>query len=711
MAVNKNQSPPPQRSNWLVGFNVFLMVVLAVALVGGLQWIGLTRLGRVDLTSSGVNSLTEPTEQLLKGLDQKVRLTSLYFETDLENEDQDRYRSAVNDLLGLYRVSNRSKIEFEAINPLQDHDERSAIMKRLAKLSFYKEQFVGHEAVIATFQDELRDRASELLSRELTQLQSFGTLEGIELQLTGNVRQKFDTLGGDIGTTDQLIEDALASEVPAYGAATRVLSKTYSRVRKLLEDIKAVGPVVSQRAGEFSSPVSQFFVDAESRYGSIIDDIKAQEEAIANLPRLELDDILRDLEGPMANAILVETDEFARVIPFRKVWASTSQQMGGGGFKDRIFLGEQTITSAILQLTHNEKPAVVFVRHGGVPMVSRGNFMTREPPGTYAQMRAQLEDANFSVHEWDLATSDTPPKIDPPPSRTLFVVDRPAQSPEDPFQRGPRPAVFTPGKLEALKKAMGESPRALFLGGFIPLKTGTSAPNEYADYLETTWGIEARGERSLVFIEPTAPGKYRFIRNPFRMIDPDYGDHPIAKGLSGLRSTLQLVSPIGLSSKPPEGVSLQRIGWFERSNSVWSTLNVQRYFEQQRSEFVVTAEGDVTGEFVFAATAEKNGAKIAVISSADFATDQFAMSRQPVPTSRGISVVQINPGNAALFINTLHWLNDNTEWMNLGTPIDHSTLDIKKNASSTRAVQVFAMAIWPLMAALCGLGVYIARRR
>ncbi|HNO77817.1 MAG TPA: Gldg family protein [Phycisphaerae bacterium] len=708
MAVTADQNT--QKSNVLVGLNVVLMVVLAVALAAGLQWLAMTRLGRVDVTSSGINSLTEPTETLLKGLDQKITLTSLYFKTDIEDKDQDRYRSAVNDLLELYSVSNRSKVEFIAINPLQDHEERTALFKRLASRSRYKEQAAGHIEIIERFQSEFAERITTLLSEEQQQLQTFRDLDGMAAQLTGQVKGLFDDFERDVKAASQQIKDSLASDVPAHGAATSRLRQTYSNISKILENIIAVGSQVSQRSDGFPPNVLQFFVDAGSRYGSLVEDLKAQEAAIGELPALDIDQIVRDLAGATSNPILVETEEKAEVIPFYKVWPPVNPESGGAGFEERTFHGEQTVTSAILHLTQNVKPAVVFVRHGGGPMIASGNPMMRQEAGSYVQMRAQLEDASFDVYEWDLATSSEPPAMDPAPSRTIYVVDRPTQPRPNPFQQGPQDPVFTPDKLTALKKAMGDSPRALFLGGFMPAAMGAPAPNEYAEYLKDTWGIEADDDRVLLFIEPVEPGKYRFIRDPLKMLDAAFSDHPITNSLSAMRTMFPLVSPISFTDGP-EGVTHNKLVWMERSDSIWSISDIQTYFNQQANEYIVPADGDFQGEFLFGATAEKGDGKIVVINSTQFATDRVAQARQLAATPQGLSVIPVNPGNPTLFINALHWLNDNAEWMNLGSPIDYSTLNIKKGASSTLAVQVFATAVWPLLAAICGLGVYFARRR
>ncbi len=719
MAVNKNRDTNQdtnavqytQRSNWLVGLNVVLMVALSVALVAGLQWLGMTRLGRVDITASGINSLTAPTEALLKGIDQKVTLTSLYFKTDIENKDQDRYRSTVDDLLELYRVSNRSKIEFESINPLQDHEKRSALLTRLANRKLYKEQAAGHVKAVNRFQEEFAERITELLGEDLAQIQTFGELSGNAAQLTNEVKEMFVRLGRDVRTADQQIKDALASEVPAYSVATSRLRKSYSDISRSLENIVIVGAQYTQKPDEFPPPVQQFFVDASSRYNALIGDLKTENETISQLPVLDLDQIIRELAGPKPNPILIETEDQAVVISFQEIWPPIDGQSLDASFEERSFQGEQMLTSAILKLTQTTTTAVVFVRHGGSPLIASANAMNRQPAGPFARMRAQLENVNFRIYEWDLATSSEPPAIDSEALRTIFVVDRPTPPRPNPLQQGPQDLEFTPDKLDVLKRALGDSPRAIFLGGFLPDATGAPAPYEFKDYLETDWGILTDNNRVLLFIEPVAPGKYRFVRFPLNMFGASFSDHPISASLSAMQAMFPLVAPTSISETPPENVKHHRLAWMDRSDSIWNVSDAQYYFDQQTEEFIVPADGDYQGEFMFGVAAEKDESKVVLINSTQFATDRFAQEQQRVITPHGLDAIPINPGNATLFINALHWLNDNVAMMNLGSPIDYSTLNIKKGATSTLAVQVFATAVWPLLAAVCGLGVYFARRR
>ena len=116
---------------FMVGTNVLVATVLVIAIVAVAQVMAFSWPRRWDMTSSGVNSLSEATDNLLRGLDTNIRLTSLYFETDREEEDQPRYRRGSRDLLDLYEATNRSKISAEWINPLKDHEKFRGMLARL----------------------------------------------------------------------------------------------------------------------------------------------------------------------------------------------------------------------------------------------------------------------------------------------------------------------------------------------------------------------------------------------------------------------------------------------------------------------------------------------------------------------------------------------------------------------------------------------------
>lgn len=708
MAVNKRKKSSGG-AHWAVGLNVVLMVVLAVAFAGGLQWIGYSYSTRADLTSSGVNSLTDATKNMLADLQGNVTLTSMYFKTDLEDEDQDRFRSTVDDLLELYRATNRTKISASALNPLQDQDKRREVFIRLAGLSKFKEEAAGHVEAISLFQNEIIEQITALTAGELAQMEAFTALEGQSAQLVAQVKQLYSALQDDLGQASLDIKDALASDVPAHGAATAGIRQAYATMSGLLRNVTEVGLQLATTPDLLPPQVAAFFIESADRYADLLATLETEQAKIQALPMLTIDDILRELQSETGNPILVEAAGEAKVISFRDVWPANNPQAASAGFADRRFLGEQKLTSAIVHLTQKEKPAVVFIRFGGPPLFI-GGFMPGQPPAVLRQMEAQLEDANFTVHEWDLAGQDGMPHIDPPPSRTLYVIMRPTQPQRGPFGQSPQQASFSPKNLATVKKALGDAPRAIFLTGWTPAM-GPSAGYEYADYIADTWGIEAPGDRLAIQADPIGNQKYRFVRAPLQFTQPRFSDHPVVSGLAQQRTTFPLISPIREAEALPDGVAVERLAWLDEKDGIWSIADVNHYQQQVANEYILRNAQDFSGEFSVALVATKGEGKIVVISASDFAIDEVALASEMVVTSQGLAVRPRNPGNAAFFINSLHWLNDNTAWMNLGTPIDNTAIAIDKNSSAMTFVRVLVLAIWPGLAMCGGFIIWFVRRR
>jgi hypothetical protein len=101
---------------------------------------------------------------------------------------------------------------------------------------------------------------------------------------------------------------------------------------------------------------------------------------------------------------------------------------------------------------------------------------------------------------------------------------------------------------------------------------------------------------------------------------------------------------------------------------------------------------------------------VALVSSRDFAEDDVAFARELGMGPQGFTIRTRNPGNVTLLINTMHWLNDNTAFMNIGKPIDAAVLEIPKPLT-VNAVQVLTIVIWPFVALACGGVMWWVRRR
>ena len=693
-----------------VGTNVLLATVLVVGIVGLLQWAGYRFSGRADCTSSSINSLSDGTVHLLDGLDETVRITTAYFKTDIEEKDQAKYRSTAEDLVNLYQIENRSKIEVESFNPLQDHDKRKELLDRLQEKPKFHDQSAKHRELLDKFEDELVPEITTLLDAELTQMGGLGeSLGGTSGTVLGQIEVLLNKLQRDLGATQAEIKDASQADLPQYGAAVSVMHSLCSNLSKRFKDIGTVG---GQVAGDtnLSPTQADFLAGAQARYQPLVDKLDELIDAAAELPQLDLEDIARQL-APNSNPIIVETDSDAKVVSFRDVWPPVDQSAAASmAFKDRVFRGEEKLSAAILQLTQKEKTAVVFVRYGGSPLFM-GGFMPGQPPAPFSQIKTHLEDLNFEVREWDLSTQTEPPEFDPAPAKTIYVVMKPSSPPQDPrMQQQQTP--FGPQHSQAILDAIADSGRAVFLAGWYPGPFGPIPGSyEYAEHLKDTWGIEV--EAGVLLLQARSPGPNQYTLRgdaPF-MMEPSSADHPISKQLQFLRTILPYVCPLKLADTPPEGVDLKKLVWCERRDGLWGAKDVQAYVEQMREIYVQKVKGDLEGPFTVAAAASKDDAKVVVISARDFCADEMAFARDLAVTAEGLVVRSRNPGNLTLLVNTLHWLNDNEGIMGLGRPIDTATLDVAKGSFSWFFVRALVWAFWPILVVVGGLGVWYVRRR
>jgi hypothetical protein len=717
MAVETKQDRPVVQHaagrRVMFGTNVIVVTLLVIGIVFVLQLIGYSASARWDMTASGVNSLSDGTENLLGGLDTNVRLTSLYFETDREDEDQSRYRRAIDDLLGLYEATNRARVVSEWTNPLKDHEKLKNLLARLREKGEFKKEIGEYKARLDAYTNEsdgLDREMNALVNSELEQIASLGGLMGADTgqEAVARVEDVLRRWTDELATTRETVNALEFLADPQYGAAVDELKRVYRMFSKTLGDIKQYGIV---QAGALSGKAADYLAGAGERHAALTAKLEKEQAALQELEPLKLDELLREL-APTGNAILVETDEDAMVVDFSAVWPPLDPNMSDPRtrFRNRAFKGEEKVTAAILRATHKQQTAVVFVRYGGQPLLT-GGFMPGMPAAPYSAMKKQLEDANFVVEEWDLKTSDTPPTIDPAPTRTLYVVLKPTPPQRGPMGQQSQEPPFSEANKQALLRALGDSGRALFIAGWHPGPfPGMPASYEYNDYLEQTWGIKVDTAKLLLQVASLDVGKFLPRRDSSTLFEAGVTDHPIVKGPQS-RLAMPMCAPLELSESPPEGVESTALVVQPQREDVWGVQNIGEYEQQLKQQNHMTrVESDPTGPFTLAAAAEKGDAKVVVVSAAQFAVDAIAFARNLVIAAEGFQTRSRNPGNVALLVNSLHWLNDNTQFMNVGRPIDLAVLEVERPAT-VRVVQVLAIVVWPLLALGCGGVAWWVRRR
>lgn len=698
-----------------VGANVALATALVVAIVAVLQAVAFTAPPmRADMTQSRANSLGEGTKSLLRALDGDITLTSLYFETDLEDEDQKLYRQTVDDLLGLYQSMNRPRVRVDWINPLSDHDKMKALAARLRDKEKFKKELAPYDERIAHYRDSLDATMRGLVQKELEALRAFGGPMGNpEAQaIAGQVEQVFNRWASELDTSRNQVDGLSRPDNPQPAAAVTVLRSLYRDYSKTLKDVAAFGKNQAQRAGSASAELAAYLNEAGSRYGPVVAEIEGETTKLQELQPPKVAELLDKL-APNANPIVVETAEDAIVVEFTDVWSPVDENRPQSRFRERAFKGEEKVTSAILRATNKEQTAVVFVRYGGMPLFM-GAFAPGQPGGPYAEMRGRLEDASFTVHEWDLKASTTQPKIEPAPTKTVYVVLKPQKQERNPMQQQQAPEPpFAEQHRKALMDAMGDKGRALFVAGWNPGPFGPIPDTyEFADYLKDTWGVEVESGTLLLELMSIGPGKYApGRRDVFSMNDFDFGEHSIIASATARVLTLPWCAPLKKASPSPEGVTVETLITMPKRDGVWGVHDVMKYNEQGREQqYLSRVEGDTEGPFDLAVAASKGDAKVVVVSSRGFAEDAVATGAELVMAGQGLALRARNPGNSALLINALQWLSDNTQYMNIGQPMNTATVEVKSETTLT-ALRGLTIFVWPAMALAAGGVMWSIRRR
>jgi len=713
MAVDKKKLFSASERRLRVGTNVAVAIVLVAGIVVIVQVIAFQAAARWDMTSSRVNSLSEGTEDLLRGLGSNIRLTSLYFETDREEEDQQRYRSAAKNLIDLYEGTNRSKISAASINPLKDTEAFQALVSRLRNKASFQEEIAAYVTRIEVYRSDIDQQMRQLVKSEVDAMGSMsGGIGGSTSQQVAQVENLFLDLTDQLEQARHQIDLLVDSSDPQYAFAVNEVKTVYRKFGKLLKDVAAFGTAEAARNPDLPANQADFLRQAGSRFALVVVAIESETTALQELEPLDVDDVIAEL-GPTNNAILVETDEDARVVDFPSVWPPLNAQAGGSRakFKDRAFKGEEKLTSAILRVTHKEQTAVIFVRYGGMPLFM-GGFMPGAPPALYSAMKQQLEDANFIVEEWDLKSRDTPPKIDPAPTKRIYIVLIPTPPQKGQFGQPGQEPPFTDVHRQRLVEALGENPRALFLAGWMPGPFGPiPATYPYNDYLKETWGVHLDTSALLIRTASLEPGKYVVTSKAFySMNDFEFGEHDIVSGLRTTRIALPWCAPLERAESPPEGVEITSLVVQPARDGLWGIHNIQAYEEQLRArEYMTKVPDDLEGRFELAVAVTKGDGKIVLISARDFALDSVAFARELAMTAQGFTLRARNAGNVSLVVHSLHWLNDNTAFMDIGSPIDAAVLEV--DAGDVKFVQVLAIFVMPFLAVVSGIVAWRIRRR
>lgn len=736
------------------GLTAALNTVLAIAVLVLAVWLADTYRRQVDLTRSGVNSLSPRTTQLVSGLKTDVRISGVYTVLSEYQKFAQKRRDMVADLLKLYEGAGHGRVTADMINPMKNEEAFKALWQRIREKPAFAAEIKPYEEALADF-PEINRALAELAQREQQTIEGFMQTEQslASSANAGRVLRYFETTGQESQQTLEAIKQETAGDRPGYGKAVRDIRDYFTRARANLDEIKGWMTGEKGALPPLSPGASQFFSQAAGRYDPLIQQIANWLDRTQGLGPVKLEEVYDSLSRyDRAPPIVVETADDVRVVTFDEVWPPRRGNAPTGEDEDpREFAGEQAVSSAILAVTEKDKPSVIFVRFGGGPLLvpdfSNVNManLRQIPQAPYGQLRDILEKENFIAEEWNVAESLLPPETDGT-GPVVFVVLPPAPPPQpDPRRPSAMPPI-SPEQVKAVTDAVDAAGAAVFMAGY-PLDRGfdeSRRPYEYNPYLESEWGIDVQTDYVAMVLTPSAdkerPGLWLPVGRDLPsllMLTPEskanavlLTNHPIAAPIGSLPSAFMAAAPLKIEDKP--GVTHDVVAEVGETPDIWATRDIAKVVREdfQKEGGTKPRETDIRPPFPLFVVAERprevaasqpageaaskpaRPERIAVIASQFFAADDIAQAQGLTIGPEGFQAVLRFPANADLFVNTLHWLTGETARIALGPKSnDFPRLDRLHEGTEARVVQGVLVAGWPAAILLCGGVVWLMRRR
>ena len=448
--------------------------------------------------------------------------------------------------------------------------------------------------------------------------------------------------------------------------STRIYSLS-EQTKKIVAGLK--GPVrvtVFMTAG---APLYQPVKELLSRYQALSPKIEVEYlDPTRNVARAEA--LLKEF-GVRQNTVVFRSGDRKKYVEEDKLadLDFAAAQMGGRP-TIKAFKGEEAFTSAILAVSEERQPKIVFTQGHNEASLDSGDRSRG-----YSEAKQLLERDNMTVATWSSLGKD-----DLPAGTDVVVV------------AGPRTAFLAP-ETGALEKHLAAGGNALILLDPVLPGAGSPPPDLGLGGLLARYGIRLGDD---IVVDPS---------NALPMVGAEtvlanrYGTHPIVRSLAA--EQLPVVFPLARSvtkaEKPPEGVAEAML--VETSAEGWGETNLKALAEGNGA--IQKEPGDTPGPVSIAVAvgpadekkADGPSARLVVIGNSRFAGDGSIA----------------NGGNGILLANAVHWLTGSEKQIGIAPKtMEQATLSLTD--AQVRRIGIFAVAGLPGLAILLGLWVWYRRR-
>ncbi len=719
MPPNAAETQSVRRARFGLNITVALLAAAAVAVLANFMVVlarqqqGLTV--RLDLTATRRYSLSAQTTRVLRDLAAPHRLVTLIASGGLGAEQQ-RLVDQVNDLVDEY-AARCPQIAATHINPALELARYEAFVQELA--GRFDEQIVPARAAIQAVGQALMKLSQTMVSRHGPAAGDLQDSEGVPEplgQLLTTLRRAFTSQSRTLDQTVQRLDRALEESLPQYGALGSELESALGGLVDRLyqpaaEQLRQWAARPTLAAAVRDSLLQQ--ADACTATAADLDAL------IASLRDMQVPDEYQQLASDLArqDVVAIVGPEKVRVLSLSDMYRQPSADVLDPTAAEFRFVGEQVLTGALIGMTLQPPPLVVFVYSGRTPALG--------PGGQANYVAEQLRKLDFDVRQWSPAPVDPggfgqarpTPAPEPAEGQAAVWVILPAES-AGPMNFAGTQAQDQVVNLLKRRQAVGDSV-------MVTLSATPAAafqPDPVAQLL-AEWGLDAQLDRVVVYERALPDQQSRTMTQHMTTTWPE--DSPLAGALQGSRAMFVWAAPLnlratdGLSVHPLASVSQPQM-WAEPVADA-ATLTEARYDP---------SAAPTDGRFTIAAAVEKAHSatapaeepadakthrpqRLMAVADAVWLNDQVTTYGEIPGLGGGAGLAEAVgaafPGNAELFTNGVFWLADLDELI-AATP---RSQDIRRVQPMTPATMNAAR--WALLAGLPGasfvVGLSVWRRR
>ncbi len=445
---------------------------------------------------------------------------------------------------------------------------------------------------------------------------------------------------------------------------------------------------------------------------------------LGNLGELKQLDELRDKK---TDSIVVMGEKDMVVIPRERVWRAPIKALRTDADSDKVrFAGEQEISTALVVLTAAQRPTVVFVRNGGLPLglrIEEASYF-----GPYSEVAEKLREYNFEVLENDL--SGQWPLFEQQLHQQFPAVKVPAEATEEQMRRAAWIVRAGRDPSEA-QQQQGMPPSAIGPKLAQHLAGGGSALILFGiqdDTLTTTlspFGITAQtGMVAFHDRQPEVEGRVNDQIDNARRTNQalwvlnEYGHHPVTDSLQSLDSVLLPVVPIlRLETKGITSASILPLK--EGNLTVYAkeirhirsrNVTLDPVSDMQSPIYAgVAAEKAIEKKTVNGAEQTTGGNRLVVVGCSEMPDNQYITMREK-DVQRGGSNAPRFPGNAEFMTNSVFWLSKMEKMMSIAPASREVALIAPLNPGTLTFWRVMVLCFVPVVVLLIGGRIYFARR-